>query len=311
MPEPLRVGARFRPRSFALLVVVSSSLVVAACGLRPAPVGELTVTPAHVPLAYPERSDVRLSWSPTAELSGLAGELRVFVHLREIDGAVLRTFDHPLPESWRPGRMQEYDVPLYQSGLGPPLSPGRYQLTVGLYDEAGHRWPIATSGEEVDRFEYAVTEVAVPAATGPVPMFTMSTAWQPLEAGDGNQILGRRWLTGAGSIALTEIRQPGTVWMQFRIPQVREGQESVVPLTPGQSLSVRITTDCGSAEEYVSGAGVHQVEVPLVPPAEFDSVTGCTIDLEPSFEIVQLDSLTRRSLQLEILSWMPGDRTSS
>lgn len=169
--------------SRTLTVAVAVVAPFAACAPAPEPVGRLTAEPVRVDLPYPRFADLQLRFEPTAPLEGLVGEANVFVHVLEEPGNVIRTFDHPLPETWTPGEPIEYSIPLYQSALGPPLQPGVYPVSVGIYDGEGSRWPLITDGAEVDSGEYAVAELTVPEAAGEEPMFYFSAAWGPIEGG--------------------------------------------------------------------------------------------------------------------------------
>src|SRR5262249_10180534 len=149
---------------------------------------------------YGEIRDLRLEWTPRAPLTKLHGKPKVFLHLLERPGRVKRTFDHPLPESWVPGRPQKYEVPLYQSALGPALPAGKYTLSLGLYDDSGgYRWPL-DAGPDIGTREYSVATVLVPPGEAGKPRFDFSGGWEPPVSGQDQQILARRWLAGDGTI---------------------------------------------------------------------------------------------------------------
>src|SRR5258708_1346167 len=107
---------------------------------------------------------LRLSWPRAAGAGGeeSRSEPLVFLHLLGPKGQVLRTFDHPFPQHWVAGTPVSYDVKLYQSALAPPLDPGKYRLTVGLYDQGGRRWALAGLGEPIARQEYLPAELVLP-----------------------------------------------------------------------------------------------------------------------------------------------------
>ena len=142
-----------------LAVAAAAMALFAGCG-RDRPVAELRAEPAEVRLDYPRFVDLTLTFRITGEPPGGPGPLPiVFVHLLDGAGTVVRTFDHTFPEPWKVGATVTDRVTLYQSALARPLTPGRYRLTVGLYDPE-RRWPL-TAGIEADRREYVAADVIV------------------------------------------------------------------------------------------------------------------------------------------------------
>jgi hypothetical protein len=289
-------------KSFLALLILGILLMVpSACGKAPEPVAEVSFHPGQIELPYPGYTSVQLRWNQTLDLGGRDGRPRVFVHLLDPAGSVVRTFDHPLPFDWQPGEIQDYDIALYQSALGPPIPVGRYDLSFGLYDRGGRRWPLAATGGEVAESEYKGGEVTVREA--PAPMFYFSPAWLPLESGMDVQILGRRWLTQEGSIRLAEIPGPGSVWMRLRIPEPTPGVEELL-LAEGESQpSVKIGGSCGLQEATLSGSGLHEVTIPLVAGAAGEPLAECEILMQPNYQLVAVAEEGRRALVLEILSW--------
>ncbi len=269
------------------------------------PVAELKIEPTDFELAYPGFLNLRLSWQIKSELGEMEGEPLIFVHLLDEPGSVMRTFDHEWRLGWEPGQSEEYEIKVYQSALAPPLPAGKYHLSVGLYDLAGNRWPLAVRGEEVDRYEYSVANVSVSGESENIPMFYFSPSWLGLEGGTDRQVLGRRWLTGEGTIRVAEMSTPGSLWMAVRIP-VLEAEIEELNLEEGaEQPGVMITSSCGGAEIGVSGFGTHEIEVPLgeegaEPPDE------CEVAIKPNFYLLKLDTLVRRSVALDILSWSPA-----
>jgi len=59
----------------------------------------------------------------------------------------------------------------------------------------------------------------------------------------------------------------------------------------------------GSEETTVSGFGVHEMQVRVEANAEGLLPEECEIVLRPNFQIVEVDTLARRSVGLQILSW--------
>lgn len=300
------VETRMRAPLQALPLLLALALA-AACGGAPEPVAGLEVELARKELPHRSYLPLQLAWRLREPLTA-TGALRVFVHLIDPEGSVARTFDHPWPHEWRPGSRVEYVVLLHQSALAPPLEPGGYGLTVGLYDEAGERWPLATRGETVDRYEYRVAELIVPPGAGQQPLYQFSSEWLAPEAGRDRQILTRRWLGGPGHLRAAGVLRPGELWLRLRLPQPGERQQLVLGEGASQQ-GVVIRSDCGGVEVRLAGAGEHDVVLPIAASgatAGGPEEGSCAIHLEPNFYLRELDSLSRRALSLEVLAWAPA-----
>ncbi len=142
--------------------LLALSLVVLSCGEDDGPpVARVDVTPRQIRLGFPEAQPLQLQWTPTAPLEGLSSQPMVFIHLLDADKKLVRTFDQPFPQTWTPGTPVSFEARLFQSQLAPPLSPGTYSVTVGLY-EGKRRWALEGLGERVDRAEYVSSHVEVP-----------------------------------------------------------------------------------------------------------------------------------------------------
>jgi hypothetical protein len=278
-------------------------LGLVACGPSDPPVAGLRVEPDELRLPFPGVVGIELSWAMELPLDGLEGQPLVFVHLVDEHGDVVRTFDHPLDFDWQPGQSHEYGIRLYQSALAPPLDPGTYGLTLGLYDSTGHRWPLEVDGREAGKNEYRVAEVEVGAELENTPMFFFSPTWLHLESGMDAQVVARRWLGDAeGTIRVTECPESGKIWMLIRIPS-GEASSSQLVLDDEASLpEVRITSTCGLEEICVSGAGFHEIEISL-SPADKELLEECELRLQPNFKLVEDNSMTQRSMALEVLAW--------
>lgn len=121
-------------RTSATLLACSVWLVLlGGCSESKEPVGKLTVSPPNLTLGYPGFTPLELDFEMTAPLDS-QGTPIVFVHVIDEPGEVMRTFDHPLPGAWTTGGRLSYEIDLHQSALAPPLAPGDYDLTVGLYE---------------------------------------------------------------------------------------------------------------------------------------------------------------------------------
>lgn len=309
MPEVERPAAspRSGSRTAALGAAVALGMALAGCDpTPPEPVARLTVSPAQVELAYPWSAVFSVDWELTAPLAPSSSDptqaAQVFVHLLDAAGAVVRTYDHPLPFSWSPGERRRSSIEVWQSALAPPLPPGDYDLTVGLYDVGtGRRWALSTEGEAVDEREYRVARVRVPSAgADPGVDFGFRGAWQ-IHEGSDRQVLARRTLRNDGAIDITGLQGPVQLQLGLFVPEPT-GAGRTVLLAGAERAELRVSSPCADEEEVLDTPGYHRVALTLRPPAN----RRCTVLLEPSFVLVTLDSLDRRSASLERLSLGPA-----
>jgi hypothetical protein len=281
----MKLGAR---RAIGILALGASVLAGGACR-RSNPVGALAVEPPTVKLPHPFVSPLTLRWTPSAELDGLRGRPRVFVHVLDGGRKLLRTFDHPLPEAWTPGRAQSYEIELYQSAIAEPLAAGPYEMTFGLYDDAGkNRWPLTVDGEEVGRREYRLATLVVPPVAPPSPSFQFAGGWMPVEPGSSKQVVARRCLRGEGSIAVVSPPGPGAVRVAASLLGGEGGS------APGPAW--RIGASCSPETAEVSTttltwAGFSVSAAPAEQP--------CEIRFTTTPESAQ-------ALCLEVLAWRPA-----
>jgi hypothetical protein len=274
---------------------------LAACGPGEEPVGRLSAQVGAVNLPFPQRAMVPVTFEAEREADS-SGELRVFVHLLDGRGQVLRTFDHPLPAPWRPGTRITDPLELWQSALTPPLDPGTYDLTVGLYDAAGHRFVLETAAPEVADREYRIAAVTVsPPADGPRVSF--GGAFLELERRGDKQTLARRFLAGEGEILFTDLAGPLEVVFDLWIPREDEVALRLV-LEQGATVpAVDIRSDCQKEPSRIEGPGHHTVSLGLAAPGETGS---CTLTLTPNFVYLDLSGFSKRSASLELLTWGAG-----
>ena len=138
---------------------------------RRKPVGRLTVAPKETVVAVGACAPLRFEWRPDAPLDRVHGRVVAFVHLLAEPGNPDGNLDHALPEPWTPNRNQTYEKRVCPSAFQPPLQPGTYRLTAGLYDESwGYRWPLeAGENTQVDRREYLMGSVVVISETAAKP----------------------------------------------------------------------------------------------------------------------------------------------
>lgn len=268
------------------------------------PVARLAVEPMEITLPYGTFAELGFSWSLLREPEGASGTPRVFLHLLDNDGNLARTFDHDLPGEWRTGDERSYRNRVYQSLLAPPLPPGSYTLTAGLYDAEGNRWPLAFEGGGTDRYEYRVATVEIPAGGPDPPAIRFSPSWSPTLAGADRQVVAFRWLSGSGAIHLEETADGGTLWLALRVPGAQAGdmrRRMVEPSEGGDGVpGVGVAADCGAFQSQVSGEGLHGLDVSI--PAGSD---GCGVTLEPNY-VMESVAGEARSVVLEVLAWRPG-----
>jgi len=267
-------------------------------------VARLRVEPGLLAVPFPGYRELRIDLLPTSELVGAegkeVGEPILFVHLLGEPGEVLRTFDQPLPSRWQLGKRQRYPLRIFQSAMARPLPPGRYGLSVGLYEAGGRRWPLDVRGEEVDRYEYLVAEVEVPPAAAGEPTFDFSAGWSAPEVGNDQQVLARRWLGTEGRITIGGVVPPGRLWLTLRIPASPE--RGVRVLGEGDSAPmVSVSSTCGDLEISISGTGHHEFEIPVVSA---ESELTCSLTFRPNFYDQLEGSFDRRSCVLEAIAWI-------
>ncbi len=282
-----------------VLALAISSL--AGCHRSSAPVASLAVTPETLRLGFPEFDELEITLTPERELpEGV--EPRLFLHLLEEPGTVLRTFDHRPPGSWREGREIRYRTRLYQSALAEPLEPGHYVLSAGLYDAAGRRYALRTRGQLVARLEYAVAEIVVPPPAPQLPAVRFSEEWLSAEPGVDRQILSRRSLAGSGpgTLQLGPLQGPGEILLRVGFAEPPGGRLEILG---GESIpKVRIRSSCGGHEAEISGGGMETM-VP-VPPTQ--APVACDIRFVPNFEARWPEAAETKSVSVEIVAWRAG-----
>lgn len=282
--------------------IVLTAALLAACGPPPEPVAALRVPAAEVTLAYPGTATLPAQWRITAPLP--SEEARLFVHLVDASGSVVRTFDRDLPFEWQVGETREIPLDIWQSALAPPLPPGGYELTVGLYEPAGsERWPLDVEAPEVDGGEYRVARVRVPPVEPGVGV-ELTGGWQPTLAGADRQVLARRWLVDRGSMELSGLPETARLELVLRLPEPREGVRIV--LEEGElAAGLVVSSPCAEESVTVEGAG-ERTAVLLLRAGEPGT---CTVRTDATFVAIDLDTLARRSVLLERLTWDPaGER---
>lgn len=290
-------------KTYLLIVIAAvwvAALGLAGCGKK-TPVGRVEVDQRQVTLPFSQARKLLVTWTPTSSLGD--EQPTVFVHLLDSRHKVARTFDHAFGRPWREGVPVVDEVRIYQSALAPPLPPGKYQVTLGLYGKDGRRWPLDGLGEPVARDEYKAFEVEVPNGN-PSPRFAFAPTWMDPETGGDAQVLARRWLLSRAAFRLVDQTEPGAVWMVLQIPPTNLPDYKMVLDAGASTPSVLIRGNCGGTETNVSGPGLHEVEVSVdAPPAD----DFCHFILSANFALQPLRPANKaRSASLENIAWVPG-----
>ena len=255
-------------------VIVAALLTALLYCREPLPVASVQMKPSSMVLDHGECRSVSLRFQMLRPLEKKRGNAIVFVHLLDRPHSVVRTFDHPFPGPWIPGRSADDHLDLCLSALPPPLRPGRYIVAVGIYEsEWGYRWPLATAGLQVAPREYTVGFVTVSQSSGS-SRFRLLGDWNPPEPTGDALVVTRRSASGP-----VRIRVLGLNRVRLRVVfRVRD------PSAP--ALVVRSTCE---SEPRLVGAGSHLLVLP-----------GCTDDeirLEPGsgnlmIELLAVDRAT-------------------
>ncbi|MBN1886406.1 MAG: hypothetical protein JW850_00385 [Thermoflexales bacterium] len=94
----------------------------------------------------PSSLQLRTVWQVEKD-TGMSGELKLFVHLLGADGQLLTTGDRL--DVWPPVlRTGDQFVQWNELPLPAGATPGRYYVTVGLYEPDGPRWPVKATGQD-------------------------------------------------------------------------------------------------------------------------------------------------------------------
>lgn len=265
------------------LVSIGLALGLVACKEAPQdPVAVATLEPSTVTLAHGHAAPVALHWELLPNFPHDLDGLYVFVHLLNAHGDVALTVDHPLPEA----DASTFVDPMvfFHSALAPALPKGTYQVTVGLYQPGGERFPLR--GEDIHRMEYALGEVTIPGT--PVPNFEFSETWTPIALGADRQIRAMRWLTGPGSVSYGG-SQGGRLLLDLRLPEPVDGKKLL--FEEGFDAAQVEVTACDGFQQTLEGFGHYRLEIPVGGP--------CEITLTPTFYWVDIETFARAALVLE------------
>lgn len=290
----------------AVLALVLAGLAVTACRESRAPVAEFEARPARLDLAWPEYREIELAFDPIAQLPAGGEPAIVFLHLLDEPGSVVRTFDHPLPGSWAPGKPLRYRVRLYQSALAEPLPPGEYLLSAGLYRPGDGRFALRTAAEEVAPQEYRIATVDVAAAGERMPHARFSETWRPTEPGADRQVLARRTLAGGGvtgTVQFGPVEGAGRLHLSLLVPGGEGAHERLEILDGGPQPKIRIGSTCGGGQPELAGTGRFEVDLDLPAAA---GARLCEITIATNFQVTSPERAEADSVRLEVLSWSPA-----
>ncbi len=282
------------------------------CGESPQAVAEVTCELGDEPtLPYPEWRVLRLTWQSRQALPEAPGEPTAFVHLWDKAGALLRTFDHRLPEPWQGAGAISYDLELYQSVLAAPLPPGDYTLSLGLYTPDGRRWPVALTGEtgktgaavgeEVRRGEYRVATLTIPSVSPEMPTFAFSTEWREPQAGNDLQVPALRWMAGEATIRVGNLGVPGSLWLRVNLPAASDDWYPRIHTGTEPQLEVR--ADCSDTQEALTPPGVYELVLPVYGA---DADASCQLSFSSNYTLIHSVALEERTAALEVLAWSPA-----
>lgn len=296
-------------------VALPCAALLGGCGAPPNPVAAVRCELGkESALPYPEWRVLRLTWQPQQALAGAPGEPTVFVHLWDKAGALLRTFDHPLPEPWQVEGEISYDLELYQSVLAEPLPPGEYTLSLGLYTQDNRRWPLALSdgtggtggtggtvGEEVRRGEYRVATLTIPPVSPEAPTFAFSTEWREPQVGNDLQVPALRWMAGDATLRVGNLGVPGSLWLRVNLPA--DSEDWHPKLETGTAPRLEVRADCSDTQEVLTPPGVFEVVLPVYGA---DADASCQVSFSSNYTLIHGVNLEERTAALEVLAWSPA-----
>ncbi|MEM9290081.1 MAG: hypothetical protein AAGD01_00205 [Acidobacteriota bacterium] len=337
-----------------------ASLTLVSCGANQpseqesAPVGRLQVEIGGEDLPYPQWRTLHLRWQATTALptapsnekprsskaSSQAPEAepqpRIFVHLVDPEGELSRTFDQDLDEPWRPGASGRLEVPIHHSALAPPLAPGDYQLTVGLYRIGGdglpdRRFPLEVDLEsssrsaartgadrpdpdspspraedattalvEIGTFEYSVARLAVEPVSAEAPSFSFGQGWEPTPPREELQERQPADRQSPGARRILEDAKLDV--LNLEVPGSLLLRIEIPPLAEDLPKPDRpwleLTGDCSQAQRAIRQPGVHRLLLPIYPTG---GEPRCRLDFFPHPIVAE-----HAPPQLQTLGWAPA-----
>jgi hypothetical protein len=290
--------------ALALPALALLALAAAGCGESRAPVASFEAGPARLDLPWPEFREIELAFEPLAELPPGDTPI-VFLHLLDEPGSVARTFDHPLPAGWAPGKPLRYRFRLYQSALADPLPAGEYLLSAGLYRPGDGRFALRTAAEEIAAQEYRIAVVHVGPPAERMPHARFSESWRATEPGADRQVLARRTLAGGatGTIQFGPVEGAGRLHLALLVPGGGGAHERLEILDGGTQPKVGIGSTCGGGQPELAGTGRFEVDLDLPAAA---GARLCEITISSNFQVTTPERAEAGSVRLEVLAWSPA-----
>ncbi len=301
-----RPGLQSRSAGFGL---AGLALLAAGCGAESAPVARVSVPRPEVSLAYGRPVAVETSWEMVGAGPPAGGAPQVFVHLWGPGGELERTFDHTLPFAWQAGVTRSHSIELWQSLQDPPLAPGSYSLSLGVYDPTTReRWPLSVGGDDSPRREYRLARAEVPAGSADTPRLEFGAGWLAPETSADRQVLVHRWLADRGSLRIPNLMAAVDLDLWLTLPRLAEAQHRLSYEEGASTPRLSVTSACLAAPAVVEGFGAHRLRLALRPPADANGggAPGCGIEIDANFTYLDLQHLVRRSADLGVVLWQPA-----
>lgn len=302
----LRLTASPSPAALAVAL-----LAMCGCGGENAPpLARVGVPGAEVSLAHGRAAVVETKWELLAPAPGGSGAPQVFVHLFGSGGKPERTFDHALPFAWQAGGTESHTLEIWQSLQDPPLAPGSYTLTFGVYEPASReRWPLDVGGRDGGRRnEYRLASVTVPAGDPAAPRLEFGPGWLPAEESIDRQVLVHRWLTDAGTLEVTGLSAKGVdLELRLLLPRLEGSTHRLSYAEGAGNPQVSVSSPCLAAPAAAEGFGNHRLRLALRPPVEAQGAggTSCELAFDSNFTYLDIQHLVQRSADLGVVLWQP------
>jgi hypothetical protein len=206
----------WRPFRAAIVLAVLAASFACSKGDPDPPVATVSVALSRtkLPLGSPVDLTYRFDVAPSASI---AGDYRVFLHVKSADGQILWTDDHmpPVPTSqWKGGQKIEYTRTRFV-----PVVPylGEAMLEAGLYRENEPRLPLQGSDpadrESTDRAYKVGTLQLLP--TSDSVFIIYKTGWHPDEFSPDDPSLSWKWTQKAGTFSVRNPKTDVTLFLEY------------------------------------------------------------------------------------------------